>query len=166
MNDVQSAPAELVYTRVFDAPRELVFRCMIEPEHLSRFWGPVGTSAPLESIRVDPRPGGVFETVMVNDADGSRYPTRAVYVEVLEPERLVWNEVHSGMTVTSTFRDLGDSRTEVRIHQANVPEALLNNEQLRAGFTSALDRLSAHLQVLVSGAQPAGGQEPETADSR
>ena len=120
MNDVPSATDELVYARIFEAPRELVFRCMIEPEHLSRFWGPVGTSAPLHSITVDPRPGGAFETVMVNDADGSRFPTRAVYVEVVEPERLVWRELHSGMTVTSTFRDLGDSRTEVRIEQGQI----------------------------------------------
>ncbi len=161
MNDVRSETAELVYTRIFEAPRELVFRCMIEPEHLSHFWGPVGTSAPVDSIKVDPRPGGVFETVMVNDADGSRFPTRAVYVEVVEPERLVWNELHSGMTVTSTFRDLGDSRTEVRIHQANVPEALLRNSQAQAGFASALDRLSGHLEALVAGAPGSGA-----ADSR
>jgi uncharacterized protein YndB with AHSA1/START domain len=146
MNDVPSETEELVYTRIFEAPRELVFRCMIEPEHLSRFWGPVGTSAPLDSIKVDPRPGGVFETVMVNDADGSQFPTRAVYVEVVEPERLVWNEVHSGMTVTSTFRDLGDSRTEVRIHQANAPAAV-RSPQARAGFASSLDRLAGYLQA-------------------
>jgi len=145
MSDVQSDTAELVYTRVFDAPRELVFRCMIDPEHLTHFWGPVGTSAPLASITVDARPGGVFETVMVNDADGSQYPTRAVYLEVVEPERLVWNELHSGMTTTSTFRDLGDSRTEVRIQQANVPEAF-RSPQAQAGFTSSLDRLSGYLQ--------------------
>jgi uncharacterized protein YndB with AHSA1/START domain len=149
MNDVRSEAAELVYTRVFEAPRELVFRCMIEPEHLSHFWGPVGTSAPLESIKVDPRPGGVFETVMVNDADGSRYPTRAVFVEVVEPERLVWNELHSGMTTTSTFRDLGDSRTEVRIHQANIPEAF-RSPQAQAGFTSSLDRFAGYLQSLTA----------------
>lgn len=147
MNDVPSGNDELVYTRTFEAPRELVFRCMIEPEHLSRFWGPAGTSAPLESITVDARPGGAFETVMVNDADGSRFPTRAVYVEVVEPERLVWNEVHSGMTVTSTFRDLGDSRTEVRIVQANAPAAV-RSPQARAGFASSLDRLAGYVQAL------------------
>ncbi len=156
MNDVRSEAAELVYTRVFEAPRELVFRCMIEPEHLSHFWGPVGTSAPLSGITVDARPGGAFETVMVNDADGNQYPTRAVFVEVVEPERLVWNELHSGVTTTSTFRDLGDSRTEVRIHQVNVPEAF-RSPQAQAGFTSSLDRLSGYLRGLAAGAaDPAG----------
>jgi uncharacterized protein YndB with AHSA1/START domain len=160
MTHAHSDTAELVYTRVFDAPRELVFRCMIEPEHLSHFWGPVGTSAPLHSITVDPRPGGVFETVMVNDADGSEYPTHAVFVEVVEPERLVWNEPHSGVTVTSTFRDLGDSQTEVRISQANVPEAY-RSEQAQAGFASSLDRFSAYLESLTTGGYRSGARVAE-----
>ena len=96
------------------------------------------------------RPGGVFETVMVNDADGSQYPTRAVYVEVTEPERLVWNEAHSGMTTTVTFTDLGGARTEVRIHQVNVPEAFRRPEA-QAGFLSSLDRCAAYLGSLQSG---------------
>lgn len=147
MTDQTAHAGELTFTRVFDAPRELVFRCMIEPEHLTHFWGPAGTSAPLEHITVDARPGGVFETVMVNDADGSRYPTRAVYVEVTEPDRLVWNEAHSQMTTTVTFTDVGDGRTEVRIHQVNVPEAFQRSEA-QAGFLTSLDRCAAYLQSL------------------
>jgi uncharacterized protein YndB with AHSA1/START domain len=147
MTDQTARAGELTFTRVFDAPRELVFRCMIEPEHLTHFWGPAGTSAPLEHIKVDARPGGVFETVMVNDADGSRYPTRAVYVEVTEPDRLVWNEAHSGMTTTVTFTGVGDSRTEVRSHQVNVPEAFQRAEA-QAGFLTSLDRCAAYLRSL------------------
>jgi uncharacterized protein YndB with AHSA1/START domain len=85
MNDRAPDAGELIYTRVFDAPRELVFRCMIEPEHLTHFWGPSGTNTPLETIKVDARPGGIFEAVMVNDADGSQYTMRAEYVEIVEP---------------------------------------------------------------------------------
>ena len=147
----QSAPDELVYVRVFEAPRELVFRCLIEPEHLTHFWGPAGVSTPLESINIDPRPGGRFETVMVNDADGSSYPTRAVFVEVAEPERLVWTEPESGMTTTSTLRDLGGSRTEVTIHQARVPEPYRSPEA-QAGFATSLDRFATYLMT-VSGQQ-------------
>lgn len=138
---------ELVYTREFDAPRELVFRCMIEPEHLTHFWGPAGVSTPLETIAVDPRPGGKFETLMVNDADGSTYPTSAVFVEVSEPERLVWTEPGTGMTTTSTFTDLGGSRTQVRIHQAHVPEPY-RSPQARAGFLTSLDKFAAYLATL------------------
>jgi uncharacterized protein YndB with AHSA1/START domain len=137
------ALGELSFTRVFDAPRELVFRCLIEPEHLTHFWGPAGVSTPLAQITVDPRPGGVFETVMVSDADGSQYPTRAVYVEVSEPERLVWTETHSGITVTATLTDLG-GRTEVRIHQASVPAAF-RTPQAQAGFLTSLDRFAGYL---------------------
>jgi uncharacterized protein YndB with AHSA1/START domain len=147
MNEQTTAPGELNFTRRFDAPRELVFRCLIEPEHLTHFWGPAGVSAPVEHIKVDPRPGGVFETVMVNDADGSQYPTRAVYVEVVEPERLVWTESHSGMTVTATFTDLGDARTEVHIRQTNVPEEF-RRPQAQAGFLTSLDRFAAYLSGL------------------
>jgi uncharacterized protein YndB with AHSA1/START domain len=147
MTDHAPAADELVYTRVFEAPRELVFRCMIEPEHLTHFWGPSGVSAPLETIAVDARPGGAFETVMINDADGSRYPTRAIFIEVTEPERLVWEEPDNGVVTTSTFRDLGDTRTEVTIHQANVPAAFRSPEA-RAGFSTSLDRFAAYVAKL------------------
>jgi uncharacterized protein YndB with AHSA1/START domain len=144
---------ELVFTRVFEAPRELVFRCMTEPDHLTHFWGPDGMSTPLETIRVDLRPGGVFETVMVSDEDGSRYAMRAVYVEVTAPERLVWTDPGTGMTTTSTFTDLGGARTEVRIRQVNVPEPFRSPEA-RAGFATSLDRCAAYLGALVSGEAP------------
>ena len=147
MTSHQAAPAELNLTRIFDAPRELVFRCMITPEHLTHFWGPAGVSAPIEHIRVDARPGGVFETVMVNDADGSTYPTKAVYVEVTEPERLVWTETHSGMTMAATFVDLGNSRTEVRIRQTDAPEPMLSPDA-QAGFRTSLDKFAAYLRSL------------------
>jgi uncharacterized protein YndB with AHSA1/START domain len=147
MTDPGPDTGELTCTRVFDAPRELVFRCMLEPEHLTHFWGPAGVSTPLETIKVDPRPGGVFETVMVNDSDGSRYPTRAVYVEITEPERIVWTEPGSGVTTTSTFRDLGGTRTELQIRQANAPERYRSPEA-RAGFATSLDRFAAYLDKL------------------
>ena len=137
--------ADLTFTRVFDAPRDLVFRCMLEPEHLTHFWGPAGTSAPLDGITVDPRPGGVFETVMVSD-DGSSYTMRAVYAEIVPPERIVWTEPGTGMTTTSTFTDLGGARTEVRIHQANAPDSFRSPEA-QAGFLTSLDRFAAYLKT-------------------
>jgi uncharacterized protein YndB with AHSA1/START domain len=144
---------ELVFTRVFEAPRELVFRCMTEPEHLAHFWGPAGVSTPVENITVDLRPGGAFETVMVNDADGRQYAMRAVYVEVVAPERLVWTDPATGMTTTSTFTDLGGARTEVRIRQVNVP-APFRSPEAQAGFATSLDRCAAYLAALVSGEAP------------
>ena len=151
MSDHTSVASELNFTRVFDAPRDLVFRCMIEPEHLTHFWGPIGVTTPLENIKVDARPGGVFETVMVNDADGAEYPMRAQYVEVVEPERLVWSDPDTGMTVTSTFVDLGGAGTEVHIRQVNVPEGMASPEA-QAGFLSSLDRFAAYLTTLAGDA--------------
>ena len=147
MSDPAAGTAELTYTRVFDAPRELVFRCMTDPEHLAHFWGPAGTHTPPAGITADVRPGGVFETVMVSDADGSQYTMRAVYVEVVPPERLVWTEPGSGVTTTSTFTDIGGSHTEVRIHQRHVPAAF-RAPGAQAGFRSSLDRFAAYLATL------------------
>jgi uncharacterized protein YndB with AHSA1/START domain len=140
--------AELTFTRVFDAPRDLVFRCMLEPQHLTHFWGPAGTSTPLDGITVDPRPGGVFETIMVSD-DGGSYTMHAVYAEIVPPERIVWTEPGTGVTTTSTFTDLGGARTEVRIHQANVPD-YARSPEAQAGFLTSLDRFAAYLKTRVS----------------
>jgi uncharacterized protein YndB with AHSA1/START domain len=137
----------LHFTRDFDAPRELVFSCMVDPEHLTHFWGPTGTSAPLDQITVDARPGGAFATVMVNDSDGGTYPTSARYLEVSRPERLSWVEDHSGMTVTAIFTDLGDDRTRIDIEQTNVPAQMMD-PAVQAGFLSSLDRFAAHLARL------------------
>lgn len=164
MDDQKSVEGELTFTRIVDAPRELVFRCMTEPEHLSHFWGPAGVSTPLESITVDARPGGVFETVMVNDADGSQFPVRAVYVEVVEPERLVWTESSTGMTTTSTFHEVGRSRTQIRIHQTHVPTAYQSPE-VQAGFLSSLDRFDTYLRQL-SGGAPGDGTSERVDSSR
>jgi uncharacterized protein YndB with AHSA1/START domain len=135
---------ELWFTRIFDAPRELVFRCMTEPEHLTHFWGPTGVSTPLERITVDARPGGVFETVMVNDADASEFLMRAVYDEVRPPELLSWTEDLTGVRVTAEFVELAGGRTEVRIHQIDVP-APFTSDEAQQGFSSSLDRFADYL---------------------
>jgi uncharacterized protein YndB with AHSA1/START domain len=140
---------ELTFSRTYDAPRELVFRCMITPEHLTHFWGPTGVSTPIENITVDPRPGGVFETIMVNDANGELYPMRGVFVEVDEPSKLSWTEqdVEGGMTTAITFIDLGDGRTEVLTLQTNVPE-MYRSPEAQAGMLSSFDRFAAYVSSL------------------
>ena len=140
---------EMTYRRIHAAPRELLFDCMTQPEHLAHFWGPAGTTAPAGRITVDLRPGGVFETAMISDDGGGEYIMRAVYVEIDRPGRLVWTEpdVQGGMTTTITFADLGDGRTEVTTHQSNVP-AMFRSPEAQAGFTTSLDRFSAYLAAL------------------
>ena len=143
----EAGQGELTYRRVHDAPRDLLFDCMTKPEHLTRFWGPAGTTTPLDGITVDLRPGGVFETVMVSDADGSSYIMHAVYVEVRRPDRLAWTEPEAGMDTTITFTELGDGRTEVITHQVNVPEPFRGREA-QEGFQTSLDRFGAYVASL------------------
>jgi uncharacterized protein YndB with AHSA1/START domain len=149
MNDTAANLGELTIIRTYDAPRAVVFECMVTPEHLTHFWGPTGVSTPLDRIKIDLQPGGVFETVMVNDSDGNEYTSRGVYVEIVEPSKLVWSEsdVEGGMTTSVTFVDLGDDRTEVTIHQTNVPEMYLSPEA-QTGFKSSLDRFAEYVSSL------------------
>ena len=70
-----------------------------------------------------------------------------MFVEVTPPERLVWTEPEFGITNTSTFTDLGDGRTEVRIHQTDLPE-MFTTPEARAGFESSLDKFAAYLATL------------------
>jgi uncharacterized protein YndB with AHSA1/START domain len=149
MTDTALDLGEVTYTRIFDAPRELVFACMVDPQHLTHFWGPTGVSTPLENITIDLRVGGVFETIMVNDATGDEYPSKGVYTEITPPSTLSWAEPGVGMTCTTTFTDLGDGRTEVRIHQANVP-AMFRSPEAQAGFKTSLDRCAAYLATLTA----------------
>ncbi|MGY1743640.1 MULTISPECIES: SRPBCC family protein [unclassified Blastococcus] len=142
---------ELVTRRVFRAPRELVWRCLTEPAELARFWGPRGTTTPLDGIVVELRVGGRFETLMVGDAGSHRMV--ATFTEVVPPERLAWREPASGVHTTSTLTDLGAAGTEVVIHQRHVPEPM-RAPQARAGFLSSLDRLEEHLTRLVAEERP------------
>ena len=73
---------EVTITREFDAPRELIFRCFVEPEHFVKFWGPVGTHVPIETVVIEPWAGGRFESMMVADDGVGEYPMKAVFVEV------------------------------------------------------------------------------------
>ena len=145
-------PGEFTYRRTHDASRDLLFDCMTQPEHLSQFWGPEGTTTPADGITIDLRPGGVFETVMVNEADGSKYTMHAVFLTVERPAKLVWTEpdVEGGMVTTITFADLGDGRTEVVTHQTNVPAALASPEA-RKGFETSLRRFDEYVGRLIAG---------------
>ena len=86
---------------------------------------------------------------MINDADGAEYAMRGVFVEVTDPEKLVWTErdVEGGMTTSVSFTDLGDGRTEVVAHQTNVPE-MYRSPEAQAGMQSSFDRFAAYVASL------------------
>ena len=78
---------EIVMTRTFDAPRELVFEAMTNPEHMKEWWGPRGHTMPV--CEIDLRPGGKYRFVN-KDADGNEYAFRGEYREIVPPEKIVW----------------------------------------------------------------------------
>ena len=142
---------ELVYRRAFQAPRELVWRCLTEPAELAQFWGPCGMTTPLDGIVVELHPGGRFETLMLAGNGSHRMVAR--FTEVVPPERLAWVEPATGVHTTSTLSDLPDGGTEVVIHQRHVPESMRAPEA-RAGFLTSLDKLEEHLAQLTRGDRP------------
>jgi len=137
---------ELVYTRTVSGLKPFVFACLTELRHLSAFWGPAGTTTPLDGIILEPRPGGRFETLIVNSADGSTHHMRAVFDEVDAPHTLSWTESDSGMSTTMTFTDAGADRTEIRIHHRRVPDAMREPEE-QNGFQTSLDRFERYLRT-------------------
>jgi uncharacterized protein YndB with AHSA1/START domain len=78
---------EIVITRVFDAPRTLVFKAWTDPKHLAQWWGPRGFTNP--RCEIDVRPGGLIRIDM-RAPNGTVYPMAGVYLEVVEPERLTY----------------------------------------------------------------------------
>jgi uncharacterized protein YndB with AHSA1/START domain len=111
-NDVSTeADREIVITRTFDVPRDLVFDAWTDPTHIGQWWGPRGFTTTTHEM--DVRPGGVWRFTM-HGPDGVDYPNRIVYIEVVRPERLVYdhgsddpadpNQFH----VTVTFAKQGD----------------------------------------------------------
>jgi uncharacterized protein YndB with AHSA1/START domain len=140
---------EITITRVVDAPRDLVWTAWTEPEHLAQWWGPAGWSNPLPNVSMDVRPGGAFRITSVSDADGSEMPTSGVYREVVEPERLVFEEPaegswHEGAVSAVTFNDLGDGRTEIFL-EATIHTTDEMRPPAEAGMRGSLDRLAEHL---------------------
>ena len=73
---------ELVLTRIFDAPRAIVFKAWTDPQQLARWWGPKGFTNPV--CELDPRVGGTLRIVM-RAPDGQEHPMTGVFREIVEP---------------------------------------------------------------------------------
>lgn len=107
---------EVTMTRMFDAPRELVFRAYTDPALVPRWWGPRDMKTTVEEL--DVRPGGVYR--FVHEApDGSEYRFRGEYREVVPPERLVNTFEFEGMpghiiVDAATFEDV-DGKTRLTV---------------------------------------------------
>ncbi len=140
---VESKPLELTLTRVFDAPRSLLFEVWTKPEHLARWWGPKGFTLP--ECEVDFRPGGAFRFVM-RGPDGKDYPFAGEYVEITAPERIVFTGlVHddNASRTTVTFAERG-GKTTVTVHQTYAFESDATRGA-PVGWGQSLDRLAAYV---------------------
>lgn len=146
------AERELTITRLFDAPRELVFKAWTEAEHLAQWWGPKGFTNPV--CEFDARVGGVLRMHM-RAPDGTIYPMKGEIRELVAPERLVFTSIATdaqgrhlleGLT-TVTFADEG-GKTRLTLHAkavAVVEGAAVYLQGMDAGWTQSIDKLQAFL---------------------
>jgi uncharacterized protein YndB with AHSA1/START domain len=148
-----TADREIVLSREYDAPRELVWRAYTDPAHLPNWWGPNGFTNTVHEM--DVRVGGRWRFIM-HGPDGTDYPNRIVYQEVTRPERLVFlhgddvDDDPGAFHVTVTFDDL-DGRTRV------TQRMLFATAAQKAGVEQfgavelgkqTLDKLAAYLKTM------------------
>jgi uncharacterized protein YndB with AHSA1/START domain len=143
----------LTLTRVFDAPRELVFQAWTEPEHLKRWWGPRGFTSPV--CEVDLRVGGTWKIVMRFPDGVNEHVMQSVYREIVPPERLVFsnaaldkdgNRLLEGLT-SITFEEL-DGKTKLTMYTRMtglVPYADRMLDGMEPGWSQTLERLGETL---------------------
>jgi uncharacterized protein YndB with AHSA1/START domain len=144
---------EIVLSREYDAPRELVWRAYTDPAHLPNWWGPNGFTNTVHEM--DVRPGGRWRFIM-HGPDGKDWPNRIVYHEVVAPERLAFlhgddvDDDPGAFQVTVTFDDLG-GRTRV------TQKMVFATAAQRAGVEQfgavelgkqTLDKLAAYLRTM------------------
>ncbi|MBD0381811.1 SRPBCC domain-containing protein [Paenibacillus sedimenti] len=156
---------ELILERVFDAPRELVFKAFSEAEHLKHWWGPRGWT--LTVCNVDFRPGGIWHYCMkcIDEKQGDFFGMeswgKAVYREIVEPEKIAFVDYFSdaqgneaeGMPssqVTITFEEY-EGKTKLinrgKYASAEALKAVLDMG-MEQGISETWDRLDEHLQSI------------------
>ncbi len=158
MTDIAAAKSssdrEIVFSRVFDAPRELVWQAMTDPRHVVHWWGPLGFTTTIEEM--DVRPGGVWNHVM-HGPDGVDYPNRSVFKEIVEAQRIVYS--HGGakkggpeaeFEATWTFEAMnGGSKTKLTVRMvfpsAAARDLVVKEYGAIEGGKQTLQRLAEHL---------------------
>jgi uncharacterized protein YndB with AHSA1/START domain len=139
-------------TRIFDAPRPLVFKAWTDPNHLARWWGPRGFTLP--SCKAEFRPGGSYRYHM-RGPEGDDHYSQGVFREIREPERIVmagcWADAAGNPTsketiMTVTFEDL-DGKTKLTLHQAFF-ESVTSRDAHNSGWNSSFDCLAEYVATL------------------
>ncbi|MEJ0074880.1 MAG: SRPBCC domain-containing protein [Alphaproteobacteria bacterium] len=142
------AESEVLLSRMFDAPRALVFRTWTDPHHLAQWWGPRGFTNPV--CELDLRVGGRI-LIHMCAPDGTVYPMTGTFCEIVAPERLVFTAIAEDVRgralleglVTVTFEDR-DGKTKVTVREkavALVPVAGPMLAGMENGWAQSLTRL-------------------------
>jgi uncharacterized protein YndB with AHSA1/START domain len=152
----QEVNVEIVIERVFDAPRELVWKAWTEAEHVAQWWGPQGMTTRVDEL--DLRPGGNWRYVMLRP-DGSEYPQRGTFREIVAPEKIVTraefevgeDHTHSAI-MTYRFDELGDKTKLTMLHEQTMAEDPGDDWKrgVMGGWNSNFDSLVDYLPTLVS----------------
>ncbi len=133
-------------TRVFDAPREAVFRAWTVPEEIAAWYGPEAFDTPAEKIRVDLRVGGRYELTMVRRDTGDEMPGGYEIIELTEPELLVLrSDPYPGIGVTETRVELfddGDGKTRMVLTDGPYPAGFTHAEH---GWRQSFEKLAVWL---------------------
>ena len=156
MND--ETPA-LTMTRLFKAPRDLLFRMWSDPQHMKQWGCPTGFTVVYSTI--DFRVGGTWRSCM-RAPDGSEHRLRGQYLDIVPNERIVntsaWldendNPVQESV-ITLTFKSIGDD-TELTLHQAPF-ESVASRDSHRHGWIASLNNLDAYVEAFEAAAQTRG----------
>jgi uncharacterized protein YndB with AHSA1/START domain len=147
----KSSERVLEITRVFDAPRSLVFKAWTEPERLMRWWGPKGFT--MRVYKLDLQPDGGWRFCM-RSPNGTDEWQQGVYREIVEPERLVFSYAFEDATgkpghetlVTVTLAEHG-GQTKLTVHHAVFESVAVRDDHVR-GWSEALDHLAAYVANL------------------
>ena len=150
-----SLDRETVLSRVFNAPRDLVFKVWTDREHISRWFGPRGFTTVTHAM--DARVGGEWRFDM-HAPDGTVFANRIRYLEIVPPERLVYDhgsdrdDDPNQFRVTITFDEQADKKTVVTMRQLHRTReqrnATIGWGAVELGYQT-LDKLGEHLQTKV-----------------
>ena len=130
-------------TRIFDAPRQLVFEAWTDPDQVARWWGPDGFRTPPETVEIDLRVGGRYHLDMVQETTGAQFPLRYEIVELAAPELLVLKSEpmpEMGMhEPTITRVELHDDDGRTRMSLTDGPYTVSGHAE--RGWNMAFDKL-------------------------
>jgi uncharacterized protein YndB with AHSA1/START domain len=139
----------IAITRVFDAPRERVWREWTEPEALADWFGSAGGEVPLSTVSMDVTPGGSWRLTMLAGTERREIHWKGVYREVVEPERLVFTvsdepDDDRYELIVVQLIDLGDGRTEMQFEQLGLMSSE-EYERAGSGWSTFFDRVDERL---------------------